>query len=406
MILLESASRFMPNYLANDLVKRLRGADDPLVADLASPASVLVPFLFSIVAGLASLALGIWHRWNRSTLTLIEAWSILVAIVLAFAIGALLLRTSLFGIVCFSFGGILNNSGTMVAAAILVAEIAKNVRYSVVVILLVAVLSVLCTNSLYGTHMIGLLAGRSFFNRALEACSPMLPSDANQRYQYDNREHIMRSLTHLMGSLFVIAFALAIAVRKVDAMWISAMQLQAGNIRMRMEKRGRLWALKTASRVLPIYFVEYLFGVLNMSSATLAEGNDNLVHGHTGRPTPAPAPVIGVETAPAQALRVFGGMPPVTSVSRVLGIDAESSYLATRSRILHVNDVALVAIRLSGLSLVGPIAGPRAIYSQLRGLGKTVEGVCQQVGGRRVRLLDDGLILGFGLEQTDDTRLR
>jgi len=88
------------------------------------------------------------------------------------------------------------------------------------------------------------------------------------------------------------------------------------------------------------------------------------------------------------------------------GTSRSVSNPVKRMRMKYIGDVALVVVRLSHLSAIGSITGPRSVYSQLRGLGKAADSACLKFGGRRIRMLDDGVLLGFGVESRQDDGLR
>jgi len=63
--------------------------------------------------------------------------------------------------------------------------------------------------------------------------------------------------------------------------------------------------------------------------------------------------------------------------------------------------VAIVVVRLAVMTKLYPVVGPRVIFSLLRRLGKATDRACVALGGRRLRMLEDGAILGFGLKSID-----
>jgi len=414
--LLEIAARFVANVLSNDAAARLRPGDDdaPPIA-FATARQLLLPHLGPWLCTFIILCLATYRHCNNQRLSLTESRTSLVMIILMFSLNLLLLRTAWFGAICYAFDGILANGVTLVIGMLLVAEFAKEFPSLWAVILVALVVGALSTNGIYGAFLVELFAGESFMNASITSCAGVLPSDAADRYQSGSHANALESTLVPYGALFIITFAFLMILMQADADWLSGLSMKAGEYRVKLEQKGRTWALKAASRVLPVYFVEYLFGVLERSRDALQTPQAAVLAPPSAEEDPLRIDVSNQEhdagtaliSLPPNHAGASDSLPDSVVVTRMLARATRAvSGPVSRTRMRHLDGIALVAVRLSQLSSTGSIAGPRAVYSQLRGLGKAADRACLKFGGRRIRLLDDGVLLGFGVDSREDDGLR
>jgi len=64
--------------------------------------------------------------------------------------------------------------------------------------------------------------------------------------------------------------------------------------------------------------------------------------------------------------------------------------------------IAIVVIRFASMRSLGHVLGPRVLFSLIRRLGKVTDKFYGTEGGRRLRTWNDGMMVGFGIDQDSD----
>jgi len=168
---------------------------------------------------------------------------------------------------------------------------------------------------------------------------------------------------HLIATILLVATVAAI--RSQDAEWLMESSVRSAHIQTQIEAREHRWARKAALRVLPALLLPALGSdtdSLNFSSSTPDPPGCDL--------TESSMPSRGSDLA------------ELSSGSQ---------------KMVSLNCMTVAVVRLAVLERMNAIAGPRAAFNLLRQLGVACDRACEQFHGWRLRTLEDGMVLGFGV---------
>jgi len=85
--------------------------------------------------------------------------------------------------------------------------------------------------------------------------------------------------------------------------------------------------------------------------------------------------------------------------------DASGSVVSTTRASASFSHAVLAVVRFSQLNKLAPVLGPRVHFSLLRKLGLATDEACLKHGGRRLRMLHDGVLLGFGVDRLNAAKV-